>query len=126
MLQGQVALAECSQVDHLAPSSCRRNHAGDFLGIAFLVQHLVDLSLALKERPPVSLCKWRDHPPVPARSAFGAMRRSQSRDEAKGSQARQGPGDKQNCHTLSHLSGKPLQPAVTLYRIGDMLITGCH
>jgi hypothetical protein len=62
----------------------------------------------------------------PAISAFDAAQRSQFRDEAKANGPGETPGRLQNCHTLSHLRGKPLQPAVTLYRIDDMLVVHCY
>ena len=48
----QVALAERALVNHLAPGRRHRDHAGDFLGLAFLTQNLVDLGFALHGSPP--------------------------------------------------------------------------
>ena len=44
---GQVAFAERALIDHLLAVGGHRDHAGNLLGVAFLAQHLIDLSLAL-------------------------------------------------------------------------------
>ena len=44
---GQVAFAERALVDHLIAGRGHRDHAGNFLGLAFLTQNLIDLSFAL-------------------------------------------------------------------------------
>ena len=44
---GQVALAERALIDHLLAGRGHRDHAGNFLGVAFLTQNLIDLSFAL-------------------------------------------------------------------------------
>ena len=42
---GQVALAERALIDHLLAGRGHRDHAGNFFGVAFLAQHLIDLEL---------------------------------------------------------------------------------
>ena len=54
---GQVAFAERALVDHLFAVGGHCDHAGNFLGVAFLAQHLIDLSFALHGSPPVIFLK---------------------------------------------------------------------
>ena len=54
---GQVALAERALINHLAAGRRHRDHAGNFLGLAFLTQNLIDLGFALHGSPP-ALFLW--------------------------------------------------------------------
>ena len=49
---GQVALAERALINHLIAGRRHRDHAGNFLGLAFLTQNLIDLGFALHGSPP--------------------------------------------------------------------------
>ena len=44
---GQVAFAERALIDHFLARRGHGDHAGNLLGVAFLTQHLIDLSFAL-------------------------------------------------------------------------------
>ena len=44
---GQVAFAERALIDHVVAGRGDRDDAGNFLGVAFLTQNLIDLSFAL-------------------------------------------------------------------------------
>ena len=72
----EVALAERALINHLIAGRRHRDHAGNFLGLAFLTQNLVDLGFALHGSPPaLFLWKWRDLPPgraIPQALADGA------------------------------------------------------
>ena len=50
---GQVAFAERALIDHFIAGRGHCDHAGNFLGLAFLTQNLIDLSFALHGSPPV-------------------------------------------------------------------------
>ncbi len=78
---GQVALAERALIDHLAAGGRHRDHAGDFLGLAFLTQNLVDLGFALHGSPP-DLFLWSGAiflPAMPSRKR-SSIRRWRCRD----------------------------------------------
>ena len=61
---GQVAFAERALIDHFLAGRGHRDHAGNFPGVAFLTQHLIDLSFALAWRPSrLIFLKSADLPP---------------------------------------------------------------
>ena len=62
---GQVAFAERALIDHLIAGRGHRDHAGNFLGVAFLTQNLIDLGFALHGSPP-DLFLWSDAIFLPA------------------------------------------------------------
>ena len=72
----QVALAERALINHLIAGRRHRDHAGNFLGLAFLTQNLIDLGFALHGSPPALIfMEWRDLPPgrlIPQATADGA------------------------------------------------------
>ena len=81
---GQVALAERALIDHLIAGRRHRDHAGNLLGLAFLTQHLIDLSFALHGSPP-DLFFWSRAIFLPA-----ARSRKRARRAAAMSRARDG------------------------------------
>jgi len=55
---GQVAFAERALIDHLGAAGGYGDDAGNFHGIAFLAQYLIDLSFAMHGVPPGYFLKW--------------------------------------------------------------------
>ena len=82
---GQVAFAERALIDHLIAVGRHRDHAGNLPGVAFLAQHLIDLSLALHGSPPdlllIEVRRSSSRRPFPASVRGGPGRGSRARDD---------------------------------------------